>query len=160
MTIPCVCMYVYTVKTYSVILTNIFGFMFQGIRLFVEICDFDSNNEDDLIDILQIDIADNSLNIGEETNVTVYSGKLGYSTVNLSFSIQCLDNFRGSTCSECVPGYNGSLCDINIDECGSVNCGEHGVCVDEVNSFSCICSPGFTGPLCNEIEGKVIDQMS
>ncbi|XP_041473393.1 hyalin-like isoform X2 [Lytechinus variegatus] len=48
-------------------------------------------------------------------------------------------------------GNNGS-CDISItvdtDQCLSSPC-INGVCIDRVNSFECICDPGFDGPICD-----------
>jgi len=37
---------------------------------------------------------------------------------------------------------------IDIDECASAPCHHNATCVDHVNSFSCVCSPGYTDPLC------------
>ena len=36
----------------------------------------------------------------------------------------------------------------NIDDCAGVSCYSSGKCVDGVNSFICMCNPGFTGKLC------------
>ena len=37
----------------------------------------------------------------------------------------CRDKVDGFKC-ECVPGYIGNLCEVNIDECASDPCGQHG----------------------------------
>lgn len=47
----------------------------------------------------------------------------------------------------------GSVCDENIDDClinsdGSVPCNGRGVCVDGVNSYDCLCQPGWVGADC------------
>lgn len=125
----------------------------QGVQLFIEVCDKDdaSLDSDDLIDILPIDISASSVMVGDETNVTSYPGILGYATVSLSFSVHCMEKFQGSRCSECAPGYTGTLCEFNIDDCPGVDCSGHGLCVDGVNSFSCSCDLGFTGALCSDI---------
>ena len=34
------------------------------------------------------------------------------------------------------------------DDCASDPCENGGTCVDEVNSYSCTCDPGFTGQSC------------
>ena len=47
----------------------------------------------------------------------------------------------------CSDGYEGSLCETDIDECASQPC-KNGTCVDGVNSFVCNCHPGFTGSNC------------
>ena len=119
--------------------------------MFIEVCDKDDTplDSDDLIDILPIDITVSSVMVGDESNITNYLGILGYVTVSLSFSVQCMENFQGTHCSECAPGFTGSLCEFNIDDCTGVDCSGHGQCVDGVNSFSCSCDLGFTGAMCN-----------
>ena len=46
------------------------------------------------------------------------------------------------TC-QCVAGYTGSRCEINIDDCQSAVCPNNSMCVDGVNSYQCICNPDF-----------------
>ncbi|CAN7992735.1 unnamed protein product, partial [Ixodes hexagonus] len=48
----------------------------------------------------------------------------------------------------CPPGYNGTDCENDIDDCASHNC-VHGHCVDLVNAFRCECSAGFEGADCS-----------
>ena len=38
---------------------------------------------------------------------------------------------------------------IDIDECASNPCMNGGTCIDEVNSFSCSCIPGYTDSTCS-----------
>lgn len=47
--------------------------------------------------------------------------------------------------------FAGVNCEINFDDWVSNPC-VHGVCMDGVNRYSCVCSPGFTGngPFCWE----------
>ena len=41
------------------------------------------------------------------------------------------------------------LCSIlDINECESAPCMNNGTCIDEVNSYSCECMPGYTGSTC------------
>ena len=51
---------------------------------------------------------------------------------------------------QCVVGYTGRTCEVNIDDCASATCPNNSMCVDGVNTFECICMPGFEtiGDLC------------
>ena len=46
---------------------------------------------------------------------------------------------------------------MNIDDCVGEMCSGNGHCVDDINSFTCVCNDGFTGQQCeiniNECEG-------
>ena len=55
-----------------------------------------------------------------------------------------------SDCSacQCVPGYNGTLCDVNINECSPNPCQNGGTCTDDINSYTCSCVPGYNGTSC------------
>ena len=51
---------------------------------------------------------------------------------------------------EYKPEFNwiaGKNCEINVDNCANQPC-HHGHCIDGVDSFTCVCQPGFTGQLC------------
>ena len=72
----------------------------------------------------------------------------------LCYEHECLN---GGTCADpnedfecsCAPGFSGSLCGTNIDDCLSHNC-KHGQCVDSIANYTCACDPGWTGWLCDE----------
>uniref|UniRef100_A0A8B9J1D2 Protocadherin Fat 4 n=1 Tax=Amazona collaria TaxID=241587 RepID=A0A8B9J1D2_9PSIT len=48
----------------------------------------------------------------------------------------------------CMPGYDGSLCETDIDECLPSPCHNDGTCHNLVGGFSCSCPEGFTGMAC------------
>ncbi|XP_006629223.2 protocadherin Fat 4 [Lepisosteus oculatus] len=48
----------------------------------------------------------------------------------------------------CMPGYAGSLCETDIDECLPLPCHNGGTCHNLVGGFSCTCPDGFTGMAC------------
>nr|XP_006816609.1 PREDICTED: sushi, von Willebrand factor type A, EGF and pentraxin domain-containing protein 1-like [Saccoglossus kowalevskii] len=49
---------------------------------------------------------------------------------------------------QCIPGYGGESCEINIDDCEEDLCKNNGTCVDGVDDYHCICQIGFTGANC------------
>ncbi|KAM6981316.1 protocadherin Fat 4 [Aplochiton taeniatus] len=48
----------------------------------------------------------------------------------------------------CRPGYDGALCQTDIDECLPSPCHNGGTCANLVGGFSCSCPQGFTGTAC------------
>ena len=59
------------------------------------------------------------------------------------------ENANDYTC-DCVPGYDGVICQNEINECLSHEC-KYGTCIDQINNFTCNCFAGYTGRFC-EIE--------
>ena len=49
-------------------------------------------------------------------------------------------NSQGSYSCQCVPGYVGQHCGVDVNECESEPCQNAGVCGDEVDGFTCDCS--------------------
>jgi hypothetical protein len=45
----------------------------------------------------------------------------------------------------CDDGWEGSLCDTNIDECLNSPCDANAACTDNEGSFSCACNTGYAG---------------
>ncbi|XP_078619195.1 uncharacterized protein LOC144886441 [Branchiostoma floridae x Branchiostoma japonicum] len=68
----------------------------------------------------------------------------------------CVDEENNYTCT-CHPGYEGTNCDKNINDCDGVYCENGGTCVDDINDYSCECADGFEGEHCetdiNECDG-------
>lgn len=54
---------------------------------------------------------------------------------------------EGFTCV-CAPGFEGAVCDVNIDDCVDEACQHGGTCVDGVEAFACTCVEPFYGELC------------
>ena len=71
-----------------------------------------------------------------------------YDAVGVSVDMVCLN---GGTCRdvgeshrcECRPGFEGSYCDQDVDECRSQPCRNGARCVDLVGRYHCDCPLGF-----------------
>lgn len=44
---------------------------------------------------------------------------------------------------ECVPGYVGTNCSEDFDDCQDHRCQNNARCLDEVNGYSCLCTEGY-----------------
>ena len=102
--------------------------------------DDSSGNTDDLIDVLLID---HDLPIGQASPRQNYTGiyNMNFVRMDLSITTRCVGNFQSPDCSQCSPGFTGTACDINIDDCIGVSCGENGQCIDGLFSYTCDCDP-------------------
>ncbi|KAL9961080.1 hypothetical protein ACROYT_G029961 [Oculina patagonica] len=76
-------------------------------------------------------------------------------TENACKSTPCLNNGKcqyGFTDKTyrclCSDGFEGELCEKDVDDCASVRCQNGGCCIDKVNGFNCSCQPGFNGSHC------------
>ncbi|XP_040010213.1 protein crumbs homolog 1-like isoform X3 [Xiphias gladius] len=61
---------------------------------------------------------------------------------------ECQDQFNEFNCS-CSSGWEGELCEIEINECSSGPC-VYGTCKDLQADYKCDCEPGYTGKDCQE----------
>ena len=61
-------------------------------------------------------------------------------------------------CLSNIPGYAGTHCETDEDECAGRPCLNGGICTDEINNYRCSCTSGFTGKNCetnvNECAGN------
>ena len=67
-------------------------------------------------------------------------------------SLTCINGVQGADCSscECTVGFNGIMCEVNIDDCLTSPCLNSGTCEDQVNSFNCICIHFWIGDTCDD----------
>ncbi|KAB7501347.1 Fibropellin-1 [Armadillidium nasatum] len=85
---------------------------------------------------------------------TGYRGK--FCDININECEEQNPCLRGSTCYDlygsyecvCLPGFTGTDCSIEIDECTSNPCQNGGICSDAFNDYECECSQGFEGKSC------------
>ena len=69
-----------------------------------------------------------------------------------SFTFLCIffrSFYSGQLKLSCLT-ITGKNCEYNINECESTPCKNNGWCIDEVNSYKCVCQYGNTGPHCEE----------
>ncbi|XP_055996929.1 protein jagged-1-like [Ostrea edulis] len=66
----------------------------------------------------------------------------------------CVDLVNAYRCL-CQPGYSGTNCEIEVNECQSSPC-VHGQCVDEINAFKCECDFGYFGSFCSEFNYQLL----
>lgn len=70
----------------------------------------------------------------------------------------CSDLADGFECA-CLPGFTGKNCEINVDECASVQCQNDGRCLDLINDYACVCPDGISGKNCespNSCDGSAV----
>ncbi len=60
----------------------------------------------------------------------------------------CVDNGGVAEC-DCEPGYDGALCDNNIQDCPETDPCVNGSCEDGIEAYTCACDPGYEGELCD-----------
>ena len=110
------------------------------MQLFILVGDADGDpaaaSDDDIVDIFHINI---NSSVSSATKHQHYNGIYKVAQFEISYEVSCADNFSGEFCE-------------NLDQCllNNVSCSENGKCLNEPDTFSCMCEPGFTGELCQE----------
>nr|VZI25620.1 unnamed protein product [Spirometra erinaceieuropaei] len=51
----------------------------------------------------------------------------------------------------CKPGFEGALCEREIDHCRNHRCQNGAQCVNLIDRYRCVCASGFTGDYCQNI---------
>ena len=69
-------------------------------------------NDDELVDTFQIV---HNLSVGQWSLRQNYSGIYGFATVDLAIAVKCDGNFQGSACTQCLPGFSETLCEIEVN---------------------------------------------
>lgn len=143
-----------------------------GFLIAMKIVDDDDGSKDDIVDYYkkEIYITPSKSVHSARTYPYTLSGP-GYSQTTIEVKVYCDVNFYGATCSVkcvafdtdddghytcdastgekvCLPGYNGALCKIEINECESSPCQNGGSCRDHRNYFTCECAEGTSGDRC------------
>ncbi|XP_015230436.1 PREDICTED: protein jagged-2-like isoform X2 [Cyprinodon variegatus] len=62
---------------------------------------------------------------------------------------RCISLPAGNFSCSCDPGFTGTYCHQNINDCASSPCKNGGTCIDGIGSFQCVCLGGWEGVLCD-----------
>lgn len=62
---------------------------------------------------------------------------------------RCISLPAGNFSCSCKPGFTGTYCHENINDCSSNPCRNGGTCIDGISSFECVCPGGWEGNLCD-----------
>ena len=152
-------------------------FSSQGAQLYIQGSDDDVDYQE-LIDQWGINLSPSNLPVSAGlSQPSVHTGNNGLATLTLRFQVvymcedgtvcenlnECLSqsiNCNHGVCvdgdgvgiCDCASGYTGQFCEVDVNECETMNirCSGNGQCLDEVNSYTCVCDPGYTGRDCEE----------
>ncbi|XP_061585683.1 protein crumbs homolog 2b isoform X2 [Cololabis saira] len=116
----------------------------EGISQYKCLCwaGYEGQNCEEDINECELHPCDNGGRCFQRSDVQNYGMLLELS--NSSFSY---DAAAGFIC-QCLPGFTGENCSVNVDECNSAPCQHGGICHDGLNSYQCVCPDGFTGVHC------------
>ncbi|XP_043837415.1 protein crumbs homolog 2 [Dromiciops gliroides] len=78
----------------------------------------------------------------QRSNESLYGGDQPLFSGTFSYS-----SAAGFVC-QCLPGFTGDNCSVDVNECESQPCLNGGTCEDLPNSFQCHCLAGYTGISC------------
>lgn len=59
----------------------------------------------------------------------------------------CIDDINTFSC-RCRPGFYGTFCEYEQNECDSQPCKNGGTCTDGLGTYRCTCPVGYNGPNC------------
>nr|XP_046164150.1 protein jagged-2-like isoform X2 [Oncorhynchus gorbuscha] len=62
---------------------------------------------------------------------------------------RCISQPAGNFTCSCEPGFTGTYCHENINDCVPPPCKNGGTCIDGISSFQCFCPDGWEGTLCD-----------
>ena len=63
---------------------------------------------------------------------------------------KCVDGINAYECHCQDTGFEGQICEINIDECASNPCVHNSTCTDLINDYNCNCFEGYDGKNCQD----------
>ena len=86
----------------------------------------EDRNLDEIVDLFAIN---HNLTVAESLHRN-HTGLNQTVTMDLTITVFCAENFGGSNCTQCVPGFTGPDCN-ETDHCLGVSCkrGDNGVCI-------------------------------
>ncbi|KAM6930960.1 protein crumbs homolog 2-like [Xenentodon cancila] len=118
----------------------------EGINHYKCLCwaGYEGQNCEQDINECELHPCDNGGTCFQRSNVLNYRILPELSRTNFSY-----DAAAGFIC-QCLPGFTGENCSVNVDECQSSPCENGSICHDLLNSYQCACPDGFTGTHCEE----------
>ena len=63
-------------------------------------------------------------------------------------TISCTSIFPSDYLCSCRPGFEGKNCSVDVDDCVNNMCADGSTCVDQINSYSCLCEKDRLGDMC------------